>query len=112
MEYEIKRINAWSIIKIVFLVSFLLGALIGIFYALILTIFNNLISNIDFGYDLQPLGVISLFFLIIFFAIFISITNSIISVIFVGSYNFLASCIGGIKLDVKLHNDVEEEILE
>ena len=110
MEYEIKRINAWSVIKFVFLISFFIGTLIGIFYALILSIVCNLIQNItinELGLGVKSLNEISLFFLIIFFAIFISISNSIMSAIFIGTYNFIAQWLGGIKIALKLNNNME-----
>ena len=110
MEYEIRRINTWSVIKIVFLVSFFIGALIGIFYALILSFINNLIQQFavdEIEQGLRSLNVLTPFFLILFFAIFTSISNSIISAIFIGIYNFMAQWIGGIKIDIKPFSDTD-----
>ena len=103
MVYELRRINVWSVIKIVFLVSFFLGALIGIFYAFTLAMIDQLFQS--FGEDELDLALnffsgTSLFFLILFFAIFTSVFNSVISAAFVSSYNLLAHWIGGLKFDV------------
>jgi len=113
MEYEIERINAWSVIKIVFLISFFAGALIGIFYALILSTVSNLFQHIvieEIGNDIEPLGTYAIFIMIVFLAIFVSIANSIISVVLVGSYNLLSQWIGGIKFDLKLSDEAEYQI--
>lgn len=103
MEYELKRINVWPVIKIVFLISFFLGAIIGIFYTLIIAIVGNLIQQLtgeglDFFFEMP--GGITLFFIILFFATFTSLINSILSSIFIGIYNLMAHWIGGFRVDL------------
>lgn len=110
MEYEIKRINVWSIIKIVFIISFLIGVLIGIFYALILTTIGNLIQDFvvnEYDFAAKPINTFSVFFLILFCAVIVSISNSILSAIFIICYNVVVQWIGGVKVELNLTTDLE-----
>ncbi len=103
MIYEIKRVNIWSVVKIVFIVTFIAGAMAGTFYALLVSLFNNIIqdfSNGEFDYGYRVFNVMTPFFTILFFAIFSSIANCLISVIAVLVYNVLAQIIGGIKIEL------------
>ena len=103
MNYEIKRINVWSVIKIVFLISFCLGALIGVFYALFLSIVTSVIQNltteiIDTGFG--SFSGIGIFFVIIATAFFIAISNTIFCAFFICVYNITAQWSGGFKVEL------------
>ena len=102
MEYEIKRINTWPIVKIVFLFSFIFGAFIGISYAFILSFINSFFQYFNFeDITVQAFNTNEIFFLIIFTAIFTAVISCIISIILVGVYNLSSRWIGGIKLELK-----------
>jgi len=107
MEYEIKRINSWSIIKIVFIISFLIGLFIGVIYSFTINIIGNILLQLTFDeLIVEPLSAISIFFLIIIIALFTSILSGSVTFVFVIIYNFTAHWIGGIKVELKFNENV------
>jgi len=107
MEYEIKRINSWSIIKIVFIISFLIGLFIGVIYSFTINIIGNILLQLTFDeLIVEPLSAISIFFLIIIIALFTSILSGSVTFVFVIIYNLTAQWIGGIKVELKFNENV------
>ena len=73
MEYEIRRIQVWSVVKIVFIIFFIVGAVAGIFYAMMTAVVSNLfmeMSGDELEYGQRVMGFFGPFFMILFFAIF------------------------------------------
>lgn len=105
MDYEIKRINIWSVVKIVFIISFISGAFIGILYTMLASIMSNVfmeLSGDEFEYGQHFWDFLSPFFLILFFAIFWAIFNSVLSASAVVSYNAFAHLVGGVRVELNM----------
>lgn len=105
MEFELKTINIWSVVKIVFVISLAIGALIGIFNAFIFTFINSIFQNTYIDELNITYSSISIFYMIMFFAISISLFHSVLSIIFIGCYNLISNWIGGIKFDLHISNE-------
>jgi hypothetical protein len=108
MRYELQRIEIWSVIKIIFIISLFLGSLISIFYAglfFIMSAFGNALAPAEFA-SFVPMGGAMAIGIIVFGTITIAITYTIAAVVFIGIYNLLARWVGGFKVHFKL---VEKE---
>ena len=109
MKYELKRIDIWPIVKIVFIFSLLFGFFIGVLYAgmfLLLDLFANLAEA---GYEeMGSLG--SGFAVIILLACTagVTIVHTVGAVIVVVLYNLLAGAIGGLRFDLQTIESVIE----
>lgn len=97
--YLLKKIPLWPAIKMAFLVFIILGIVIGIFYAVLLSTWGALMSSFaDSGFGgqfgmLRSLG----FVLIPVIAIMYAIFGTIVIAIWVLIYNLIASVIGGVE---------------
>jgi hypothetical protein len=98
--YMLKRIPLWPAIRIAFLVFIIIGIVIGIFYAALLSTWGALMSSFagspigeEFGV-LRNLGFVLIPVIAILYAIFGTIVVAIWALI----YNFIASVAGGIEL--------------
>ncbi len=103
MEFEIKRINAWSVLKIVFIFYLCFGSILGIIFAFISNLLTAMVmgfSSSYFGDDVLTTSALSIFVNIISVAIFFAVSGSIITLVFVGIYNLLSNLLGGIKLEL------------
>jgi len=103
MEYEIKRINFWSVIKFLFVVFFLIGACCGLSYVLILSILNNVLQSLSgeiVASELAYFSGISIFGQVIFFSISISFFGCFLGALFICTYNLLSHLFGGIKIEL------------
>ncbi len=110
MEFEIKKINTWSAIKISFVVYGVLGFLVGIFYGLFIFSLGSLLgslANEDFGplsgMFTSPSG--GFFFTLImgFFLAFVMavVYGVIVTAIIVWLYNLFSKWTGGIKVNLE-----------
>lgn len=109
MQYELKKIDLWSAIKVSFFINALIGLtiglLIGIFFGFIFGALSHL-NNIDMpSFPLGPFGGL---FLGIAYGVVMAVFNGIIlTSITVILYNLFSTWLGGIKVDVSA---VEPEI--
>ncbi len=110
MEFEIKKINTWSAIKISFVVYGVLGFLVGIFYGVFIFSLGSLLgslANEDFGpfsgMFTSPAG--GFFFTLImgFFLAFVMavVYGVIVTAIIVWLYNLFSKWTGGIKVNLE-----------
>ena len=98
MNYEIKKLNVWSVAK----VSFVLGGVLGFCAGLFVWMFAGLISSLPVTELSEPeameglssLGAMMPFVLAVFYAVMLMITNGILSAV----YNLLGGIVGGIEL--------------
>jgi len=103
MRYELQRIEIWSVIKIIFIISLFLGFLISIFYAglfFIMSAFGNALAPAEFA-SLVPMGGAMAIGIIVFGTATIAVTYTIVAAIFIGIYNLLARWVGGFKVHFK-----------
>jgi len=110
MEFEIKRINTWSAVKVSFVVYGVLGFLVGIFYGLFIFSLGGLLGSLGSG-ELAPFAgmftsfVGGFFFTIImgFFLAFVMavVYGVIITAIIVWLYNLFSKWTGGIKVNLE-----------
>ena len=111
MKYELKRIDIWPVVKIVFILSLLLGFFIGILYAglfFLMDAFTQLAAETGFG-EMSSLG--GGFALIALFGCTfgISFFYTVGAVIFVVLYNLLAGSVGGIHFEIEaLENIIKD----
>jgi hypothetical protein len=101
--YVLKRIPLWPVIKMSFVLFIILGVIIGIFYALLLSLsgfFASALSSSlggEFGF-MKGLG----FVLIPVFAIIYGIFGTIAVAIWALVYNLIASIVGGVEFDLEI----------
>jgi len=104
MNLELKRIDVWSCVKISFLLYGILGLIIGIFYAILLTFLGGIFNTFggrEFG---SFSGVFSGFvgvFTAFFLALFYAVIGSIFTAVFAWLYNVIARAAGGIRLNLE-----------
>ncbi len=110
MEFEIKKINTWSAVKVSFVVYGVLGLIVGIFYGLFIFSLGNLLGSFA-NEELAPFtGMFTsfaggFFFTIImgFFLAFIMavVYGVIVTTIIVWLYNLFSKWTGGIKVNLE-----------
>jgi len=110
MEFEIKRINIWSAVKISFVVYGFVGLILGIIYGMLIFSLGGLLGSLG-GEELAPFsGMFSsfvggFFFTIImgFFLAFIMavVYGVIITAVVVWLYNLFSKWTGGIKVNLE-----------
>ncbi len=97
MRYELKRIEIWSVVKIIFVISLFIGFLISLLYAGLFLLMGTLGSALG-GQDIAnilPVGGVALVFIIVFVTIVISVVYTLAAIIFIGLYNLIAGWAGG-----------------
>ncbi|OQX90937.1 MAG: hypothetical protein B6D58_09195 [candidate division Zixibacteria bacterium 4484_95] len=112
MQFELKKIDLFSAIKISFIVNAVLGLAIGLFAGAILAFFMGFINQMmpyEQTFPLTPqFGFLGGFFLSLFYAVFLSVINGvIITGIVVLLYNLIAGWVGGIKLNMLTISTIE-----
>ena len=103
MNFELKRVDVWSLVKIVFFLYAIIGLLVGLFYTLIFTLVGGMAGFIGGENTFPMIGLfsgIAGFFMSFVFAIFYAVFGSIVTAISAGLYNLLAKWIGGVKLSL------------
>jgi hypothetical protein len=103
MRYELKRVEIWPIIKVVFIISLVFGFFIGIFYASIFSFISRLATPFNglSGQDFSSFGGVGILFLVLICTVFITVINVITAAVFTAIYNLLATSIGGLVFDLK-----------
>jgi len=104
MEYEIKRIDILSVVKIFFFLFLIIGFIMSLVYFVFMNMASGFLSNFS-GEELEiPAGVLGGFvslFGIMFFSVMYAIFMSVFTAIILGLYNIMAHYIGGIKATFK-----------
>ena len=102
MNYELKKLDIWSCVKIAFFLNGVMGLFVGILYALFFAFFSTFLRGLG-GAEFEGLtpaftGFLSIF-MIIFLAFFYAVIGAIATAILVWIYNLLAKLLGGIKIN-------------
>lgn len=103
MRLELKRFEIWSVVKIVFLISLLIGFIFSLLYAGFFMVMGSFISAIG-GEDLTPMMPASglVFVLILVFGtVAIAVIYTIGAVVFTSIYNLFSRFTGGFVVDVE-----------
>ncbi len=101
--YEIKKFPLWPVVKISFVIFLVIGIVIAVFYAILLSGIGFLASDIGeatIGEDfllLQRFGLLMIPVIAFFYAVFGTIGVTICVLI----YNLIAAVIGGIELSLE-----------
>jgi len=106
---EIKKVEIWSVIKITFLLSLIVGLVLGFFYFSLISVVGQIAGS--FGAPESELGNITGgigFFLAFFIAIFTAVFYTLVSAVIAVLYNVFAGWAGGIR--VELSRDKVEEV--
>jgi len=109
MNFELKKIDFFSAIKISFLVNAVFGLLVGLFIGFILMLFMGLAQNLmpydrmDMGGpDFGAMGMFGGMLIGLLYAVIIAVGNGIIITgIVVLLYNLFAGWLGGVKLKLE-----------
>lgn len=102
MNYEIKKIDIWSVVKISFFIYGIFGLLFGLFYAAMLTMLGGFLSQMggEFGFLRGMTGAIGIFGAL-FMALFYAVLGAVATAIVTWIYNLLAKGLGGIRFDLE-----------
>ena len=113
MRVELKRIEIWPVVKIVFLISLILGFIISLLYAGFFMVMGSFVGAIG-GEDITPMlpasGVMALM-IIIFGTFGVAMAYTIGAVIFVTIYNIFSKVTGGFIVnfeDIDIKNKLSE----
>lgn len=109
MTFELKKINVLSAIKVSFIVHIIIGLLLGLFIGSLMAFIFSFIGQFmpydQMGYDGPTPGAIGALggiFMVLFYAVFISVVNGVIVTgIITLLYNLIAGWVGGVKLNLK-----------
>jgi len=97
MRLELKRIEIWAVVKIVFLISLIIGFIFSLLYAGFFMVMGSFIGAIG-GEDITPMlptsGVMALM-IIIFGTFGVAVAYTVGAVIFVTIYNIFSKVTGG-----------------
>ncbi len=104
-KYEIKRLDVWSLTKFMAVWGLVIGFIIGLVSAILLSLFNPLIyvGVNDIGslpVDIAGLGTFTAAVLIIVYPIISGIIGLVAGVITGLLYNFVAALVGGIQVQL------------
>jgi hypothetical protein len=98
--FVLKRIPLWPVIRMAFVVFIIIGIVIGVFYALMLSMWGALMSSFtDAGFGeqlgmLRGLGFVLIPVIAILYAVFGTIVVAIWTIV----YNLIAAVVGGVEL--------------
>jgi hypothetical protein len=108
MKYELKKIDLWSGMKIVFMISLVLGFILSLFYASLLHLMSTFMGTFggnDFDQILPSNGIMT-GFLVLFITFGIAVIYTFIAAIVIILYNAIAGWGGGVILSL---NSLETE---
>ena len=98
MNYEIKRINIWSVAKVSFVLGGVLGFVLGLFFWMFASMIAQLpleeFGDMDGMEGLGAMGIMLPFMMAVFYGVAAMIGNALMA----GIYNILSSVVGGIEL--------------
>ena len=101
MKMEIKRLGLLSVIKICFVLCFILGIFIGLLWAFILMIFGNMFAAaLPVEANIGKIGLISIVVFPLLSAFFYAFTGSFFGLIAAVFYNIAAGLIGGLEVEI------------
>src|SRR4030067_474414 len=108
MNWEIKRIDLWSAIKVSFVANAVLGFILGLFIGLMTAALSEFLAPFIAmsGQDVEQLSSASgagmVIFMPFFMAFFMAVAYGVIVTgIIVGIYNLVAKFAGGIKVNLE-----------
>jgi len=98
--FILKKVPLWPVIRMGFVFFIIIGILIGIFYALLLSSWSFFASSFGDSSLVNPFGMLRNlgFILIPVVAILYAVIGTIVVAIWVLIYNVMASIVGGIEL--------------
>jgi len=107
--YELKKIDVWSLVKIVSILSFALGLVIGFIYLLMILLISRLSSTLmgDFDSEVMQVGGFVGFFMVFFIAILTSLFYTVVTAVLAVLYNGISGFTGGIRIRMTIV-EVEE----
>jgi hypothetical protein len=107
--YELKKIDVWSLVKIIFVLSFCLGLVFGVFYLFIMVFVTQITGSLmgEFDTGVTEVGGFFGVFLVFFIAIFTSVFYTVVSAILAVLYNWISGFTGGLRVGLVLE-DVEQ----
>jgi zona occludens toxin (predicted ATPase) len=100
MRYELKRIEIWSAVKIIFIISLFLGFFISLFYAglfSIMSAFGSALAPAEFS-QIFPVGGAFVIAIFVFGTMGFAVMSTIAATIFIGLYNIIARWAGGFRV--------------
>lgn len=103
MNFELKRVDVWSVVKIVFFLDAVIGLLVGFFYTLVFSLVGGMAGFLNGERALPMVGLFSGlvgFFMSFVLAIFYAVFGAVLTAILVGLYNLLARWLGGFRLSL------------
>jgi len=101
--YELKKIDVWSLVKIVSILSFALGlVVIGFIYFLMILFISQISSSLmgDFDPEMMQVGGFVGFFMVFFIAILTSLFYTVATAILAVLYNGISGFTGGIRIQM------------
>jgi hypothetical protein len=104
MNYQIRKINVWSAMKVAFVIFAILGFIAGLFYALFFAFMGQMMEFAapgEFGKMSGLFGGIMGIFMAFFIAIFYAVFGSVLTALLAGVYNLLARGFGGIEVHLE-----------
>ena len=104
MTYEWKRCEVWSVVKIAFLICGITGFILGLFYAILLTLIGGILGMAGGGEFEQISGLFSGafgFFMAFVLSFTYAVVGSIMAAILAWLYNFFARFVGGIRIQLE-----------
>ncbi len=100
MRYELKRIEIWPAIRIIFIISLILGFFLGLFYAFLFSLIGKAAEPFaEFGTEFTDMGVAGSIAVIIVVMFFLTTVNLMVGALFIAIYNLLASAFGGFVVE-------------
>lgn len=107
--YEVKRIEVWPIVKIGFVISVVLGFILGLMSSLMIVAFSNFLGTVvGESFVGSPktlsggLAIVGAFF----WAPIYGVIGAFLTAISVWIYNLIARWAGGVRLNLKLDEGV------
>jgi hypothetical protein len=106
MKYEIKSVSIWSVIRVSFFVNLVIGFLVGILYAGLLSIVLASAASAPqlFGeqLDLGPLAAgVTMILVPVIFAFLAAVFNTLLAMACAVVYNLLGRTVGGLELTLE-----------
>ncbi len=102
MIFELKRIDIWSVVKIVFIMFLMIGISFGLFWSMIVMFFTEFFSGFgeEFGlYEFTPPSPIISIMAFSFLGVLQAVVVSLLTTIALSLYNILSRLLGGFKFE-------------
>jgi len=101
--YVLKKVPVWPVMKVTFIICLVLGIILGLFYAFLLSGWSFLANSFMASEMSGEMNIIRGlgFVMIPFFAIFYAIVGAVWALIAALLYNLIASAVGGVELHLE-----------